>query len=103
MAAPTLVAAAKPSTTYVVHLLDNGTFEPSQIRAPSGRLVELVLVGDSQKHDFTSRSLNIDEDVPPHQVEIIDVQLPGKPGAYAFWSAQPLDEARGMKGEFSLS
>jgi hypothetical protein len=97
---PTPVYAPKPAATYFVHLLDTHRFDPAQLQGESGQLIELVLVGDKQKHDFTSPDLNVNIDVPPGQVEIIRIELPSRPGTYEFWSAQPGDREAGMVGHF---
>jgi hypothetical protein len=101
-ATPTIVPAPKPAATFFVHLLDSRRFDPDQLQGQPGQLVKLVLVGDKQKHDFTSPDLNVNLDVPPGQVEIIQVQLPAAPGDYEFWSAQPGDKEGGMVGHFQV-
>jgi len=100
--APTAVPAPKPTATYFIHFLDSRRFDPDQLRGEAGQLVKLVLVGDKQKHDLTSPGLNINIDVPPGQVEIIDVELPAAPGTYEFWSGQPGDRDGGMVGRFEV-
>jgi len=99
---PTVVQAPKPTATFFVHLLDSRRFDPAQLRGQPGQLVKLVLVGDKQKHDFTSPDLNVNLDVPPGQVEIIMVELPRSSGSYDFWSAQPGDREGGMVGHFEV-
>ena len=99
-ATPTPVYAPQPSATFFIRFLDTGRFQPAQLRGQPGQLVKLVLVGGQRKHDFTSPSLNVNIDVPPQQVQIINVELPMKPGAYDFWSAQPGDRQGGMVGQF---
>ena len=101
-ATPAPVYAPKPATTHFIHLLDSRRFEPAELRGEPGQLVKLVLVGDKQKHDFTSPGLNVNLDVPPAAVEIISVELPAKPGSYEFWSAQPGDREGGMTGHFEV-
>jgi uncharacterized cupredoxin-like copper-binding protein len=95
---PTPVYAPKPTATFFVHLLDSRRFDPSELRGRPGQLIELVLIGAQQKHDVTSKDLNINIDVLPGQVQIIHVQLPAIPGTYDFWSAQPGDREAGMTG-----
>jgi uncharacterized cupredoxin-like copper-binding protein len=99
---PTAVYAPKPVATHFIHLLDTKRFQPAQLEGEPGQLVKLVLVGDKQKHDFTSPGLNVNIDVPPAAVEIITVELPAKPGSYDFWSAQPGDREGGMRGHFDV-
>lgn len=99
---PTPVYAPKPVASHVVHLLDTHRFDPAQLQGGAGQLVELVLVGDKQKHDFTSPDLNVNIDVPPGQVEIIRIELPSRPGNYEFWSAQPGDRDAGMVGQYEV-
>ena len=101
-ATPTPIYAPKPVSTTFVHLSDSHRFEPSQLEGEPSQLIELVLVGDAQKHDFTSPDLNANIDVPPKQVEIIRIELPAKPGDYEFWSAQPGDKDAGMIGHFQV-
>jgi len=101
-AAPTPVYAPKPAATHFIHLLDSRRFAPAELQGESGQLIKLVLVGDKQKHDFTSPSLNVNLDVPPQAVEIIMVKLPAKPGSYEFWSAQPGDREGGMIGHVEV-
>lgn len=101
-ATPTPVYAPKPAATHLVHLLDSRRFEPADLQGQAGELVKLVLIGGKQKHDFTSPDLNVNLDVPPGSVEIITVELPAKPGSYAFWSAQPGDREGGMEGHFQV-
>lgn len=98
-----VVAAGKPAATYFVHALDTRRFNPATLRGRPGELVELVLVGDQRKHDFTSPSLNLNLDLPPGQVETIILRLPAKAGVYAFWSAQPGDRQAGMTGHFDVA
>jgi Cupredoxin-like domain len=98
----TPVYAPKPLASHFVHLLDTHRFDPAQLQGQAGELVELVLVGDKQKHDFTSPDLNVNIDVPAGQVEIIQVELPSRPGSYEFWSAQPGDREAGMVGHFEV-
>ena|SRR5579862_4765840 len=98
----TPVLAPKPVASHFVHLLDTHRFDPAELQGGAGQLVELVLVGDKQKHDFTSPALNVNIDVPPGQVEIIRVELPARPGTYEFWSAQPGDREAGMVGHFEV-
>ncbi|MGH2470526.1 MAG: hypothetical protein ACRDGF_10650 [Chloroflexota bacterium] len=100
---PTPVYAPKPSATYVIQLQDAGRFVPAKLRGQPGQLVKLVLKGDHRKHDFTSPSLNVNIDVLPESVEIIDVKLPATPGIYDFWSAQPGDREAGMTGQFVVA
>ncbi|HEU0169422.1 MAG TPA: cupredoxin domain-containing protein [Chloroflexota bacterium] len=102
-ATPTPVYAPKPTATFFVHLLDSRRFDPAELHGQPNQLVELVLVGAQQKHDVTSTDLNIDVDVPPGQVEVIDVHLPAKPGTYEFWSAQPGDREGGMVGHMVVA
>ncbi|MBV8083248.1 MAG: hypothetical protein JO247_00390 [Chloroflexi bacterium] len=102
-ATPTPVYAPKPTATFFVHLLDSRRFDPAELNGQPNQLVELVLVGAQQKHDVTSTDLNINIDVPPGQVEVIDVQLPAKPGTYEFWSAQPGDREGGMVGHMVVT
>lgn len=97
--APTVVYAPKPVATHFIHLLDSRRFDPPELEGEAGQLVKLVLVGDKKKHDFTSPGLNVNIDVPPDQVEIIQVELPPA-GSYEFWSAQPGDRDGGMSGRF---
>lgn len=99
---PTVVYAPKPVATHFIHLLDSRRFDPAALEGDAGELVKLVLVGDKQKHDFTSPGLNVNIDVPPGQVEIIQVELPAKAGTYEFWSAQPGDRNAGMIGHFEV-
>lgn len=94
--------APQPVATHFVQLSDGHRFEPAQLEGGTGQLVELVLRGDKQKHDFTSPELNVNIDVPPGQTEIILVELPAKPGSYDFWSAQPGDKDAGMVGHFDV-
>lgn len=101
-ASPTPVYAPKPAATHVIHLLDSRRFEPPDLQGNAGELVKLVLVGDRQKHDFTSPGLNVNLDVPAGSVEIITVELPDRPGSYEFWSAQPGDREGGMIGHFEV-
>lgn len=100
---PTPVYAPKPTATHVINLLDAGRFDPARLQGQPGQLIKLVLKGDHHKHDFTSPGLNINIDVPPESVEIIDVQLPTTPGAYDFWSAQPGDREAGMTGQLVVT
>lgn len=101
-ATPAPVYAPKPVVTHFIHLLDSRRFEPAVLQGEPGQLVKLVLVGDKQKHDFTSPGLNVNIDVPPAAVEIITVELPGQPGSYEFWSGQPGDREGGMSGHFEV-
>ncbi|MFI5266853.1 MAG: hypothetical protein ACHQ7M_05680 [Chloroflexota bacterium] len=94
--------APKPVATHFIRLLDSRRFEPAELQGEPGQLVKLVLVGDKQKHDFTSPGLNVNIDVPPAAVEIITVELPNKAGSYEFWSAQPGDREGGMAGHFEV-
>lgn len=97
-----LVSAAKPAATYFVHALDTRRFSPARLRGQPDELVELVLIGDQRKHDFTSPSLDLNLDLPPGQVQTVVLRLPTKPGSYAFWSAQPGDRQGGMIGHFDV-
>ncbi|HLG73193.1 MAG TPA: hypothetical protein VK009_22455 [Chloroflexota bacterium] len=99
---PSVVYAPKPTATFFIRLLDTRRFQPSTLEGEPGQLVKLVLVGDKQKHDLTSPGLNINIDVPPNQVEIIQVELPAQPGTYEFWSNQPGDREAGMTGQFEV-
>jgi uncharacterized cupredoxin-like copper-binding protein len=99
---PTPVYAPKPTATHFIHLLDSRRFEPAELQGEPAQLVKLVLVGDKQKHDFTSPGLNVNIDVPPGSVQIIYVELPATPGSYEFWSAQPGDREGGMTGRFDV-
>jgi hypothetical protein len=99
---PSVVYAPKPTATFFLHLLDSRRFDPDTLKGEPGQLVKLVLVGDKHKHDLTSPGLNINIDVPPNQVEIIQVELPSQPGTYDFWSAQPGDREGGMTGHFEV-
>jgi hypothetical protein len=101
-ATPTPVYAPKPVATHFIHLLDSRRFDPAQLDGEPGQLVKLVLVGDKQKHDFTSPGLNVNIDVPPAAVEIVTVELPAQAGSYEFWSAQPGDREGGMTGRFEV-
>jgi len=98
-ATATAVTAPKPDTTQFVRLLDSRRFDPARLSGRAGELVELVLVGGDQKHDFTSPGLNVNIDVLPHRVEVIQVRLPAA-GTYDFWSGQPGDRDGGMAGQF---
>ena len=101
-ATPTPVYAPKPTATFFIHLLDARRFDPAELQGEPGQLVKLVLVGGQQKHDFTSPGLNVNIDVPPNQVEVIQVELPAEPGSYDFWSAQPGDRDGGMTGRLEV-
>jgi hypothetical protein len=100
--APTPVYAPQPTATHFIHLLDSRRFNPASLQGEPGQLVKLVLIGDKQKHDFTSPSLNVNLDVPPGQTKIISVELPSQAGSYEFWSAQPGDREGGMAGRFDV-
>ncbi len=101
-ATPTPVYAPQPTATHFIRFLDSRRFEPADLEGQPGQLVKLVLVGGKQKHDLTSPGLNVNIDVLPEKVEIIQVELPSKPGTYEFWSAQPGDREGGMVGRFHV-
>ncbi len=99
---PAPVYAPKPTATFFIHLLDARRFEPASLQGQPGQLVKLVLVGDKHKHDLTSPGLNVNIDVPPEAVEVIEVELPAVAGTYDFWSAQPGDRDGGMVGHLEV-
>jgi plastocyanin len=93
--AATAAGAASPVQNVALTLKDH-RFQPAEVAADAGRVIEIVLTDrDSTPEEFDSDDLGVEEVVHPGQT--IRFRLgPLKPGSYSFIGERHADTAKGV-------
>ena len=77
--------------------LDNFYFGPTFVKAKAGQTVTLELENEgSAPHTFTSRTLDVDEEVSPGDSTTVEITIPSSGKAFRFFCR--FHEGSGMQG-----